>query len=141
MGPPASMMYAFAAGCALAYAVFTIAGGVMGYVRKGSKPSLIAGSVSGVLLLACSLGDWLGFWYAAAGAIVIGVLLAGRFVGTYMRERVLSAITHAHAQQHFRYQTIRQLVERTPPPPSPTLASDDPTIRPMTQYTLEDFLR
>ena len=91
MGPAASMMYAFAAGCALAYGVFTIAGGVMGYVRKGSKPSLIAGSVSGVLLLACSLGDWLGFWYAAAGAIVIGVLLAGRFVGTYMRERVLSA--------------------------------------------------
>jgi hypothetical protein len=57
------------------------------------------------------------------------------------RERVLAAITHAHAQQHFRYQTIRRLVEQTPAPPRPTLASDDPAIRPMTQYTLEDFLR
>jgi len=57
------------------------------------------------------------------------------------RERVLAAITQAHAHQHFRYQTIRRLVERTPAPPRPALATDDPAIRPMTQYTLEDFLR
>jgi transposase len=57
------------------------------------------------------------------------------------RERVLAAITEAHAHQHFRYQTIRQLVERTPVRPTPALATDDPAIRPMTQYTLEDFLR
>ena len=57
------------------------------------------------------------------------------------RERVLAAVTEAHAHQHFRYQTIRQLVERTPVRPTPTLATDDPAIRPMTQYTLEDFLR
>jgi hypothetical protein len=57
------------------------------------------------------------------------------------RERVLTAITPAHAHQHFRYQTIRQRVERTPTSPAPVLASDDPTIRPMTQYTLEDFVR
>lgn len=56
------------------------------------------------------------------------------------RERVLAAITEAHARQHFRYQTIRQLVERTPVRPRPTLRTDDPAIRPMTQYTLEDFL-
>jgi hypothetical protein len=31
----------------------------------------------------------------------------------HSRERVLTVITHAHAHQHFRYQTIRQLVERT----------------------------
>ena len=57
------------------------------------------------------------------------------------RERVLAAITHAHAHQHFRYQTIRQLVERTPTRPTPALVAEDPAIRPMTQYTLEDFLR
>ena len=56
------------------------------------------------------------------------------------RERVLAAVTEAHAHQHFRYQTIRQLVERTPARPRPTLRTDDPAIRPMTQYTLEDFL-
>jgi hypothetical protein len=57
------------------------------------------------------------------------------------RERILAAVTEAYAHQHFRYQTIRRLVERTPAPPRPTLVTDDPTIRPMTQYTLEDFLR
>jgi transposase len=56
------------------------------------------------------------------------------------RERVLTAIAEAHARQHFRYQTIRQLVERTPPRPAPTLRTADPAIRPLTQYTLEDFL-
>jgi transposase len=59
----------------------------------------------------------------------------------YPRERVLAAVTEAHTHQHFRYQTIRQLVERTPVRPTPKLVTDDPAIRPMTQYTLEDFLR
>jgi hypothetical protein len=57
------------------------------------------------------------------------------------RERILAAVSEAYAHQHFRYQTIRRLVERTPAPPRPTLVTDDPAIRPMTQYTLEDFLR
>jgi hypothetical protein len=57
------------------------------------------------------------------------------------RERILAAVTDAYAHQHFRYQTIRRLVERTPAPVRPTLVTDDPAIRPMTQYTLEDFLR
>jgi hypothetical protein len=56
-------------------------------------------------------------------------------------ERILAAVTEAHTHQHFRYQTIRQLVERTPVRPTPALATDDPAIRPMTQYTLEDFLQ
>jgi hypothetical protein len=48
------------------------------------------------------------------------------------RERVLAAVTEAHAHQHFRYQTIRQLVERTPARPRPALRTNDPAIRPMT---------
>ena len=70
--------------------------------------------------------------------LIQGVLSLTR---RHPRERVLAAITEAHAHQHFRYQTIRQLVERMPTRPTPTLATDDPAIRPMTQYTLEDFLR
>jgi hypothetical protein len=69
--------------------------------------------------------------------LIQGVLSLTR---RHPRERVLAAITEAHAHQHFRYQTIRQLVERTPARPRPTLRTDDPAIRPMTQYTLEDFL-
>jgi hypothetical protein len=89
-----------------------------------------------------ALKQWADAALAARGVrairLIQGVLGLTR---RHPRERVLSAITHANAQQHFRNQTIRQLVERTPSPPSPTFASDDPTIRPMTQYTLEDFLR
>ena len=33
------------------FGVFTIAGGIMGYVRAGSTPSIIAGSFNGILLL------------------------------------------------------------------------------------------
>jgi hypothetical protein len=57
--------------------------------------------------------------------LIQGVLSLTR---RHPRERVLDAVREAHAQQHFRYQTIRRLAE-------------DPAIRPMTQYTLEDFLR
>jgi transposase len=58
----------------------------------------------------------------------------------HARERVLAAVSQALAHQQFRYQTIRQLLEHTPAPPAPSLRSEDPAIRPMTQYTLEDFL-
>ena len=92
------------------------------------------------------VGPALKQWAEAALAVrgvrairlIQGVLSLTR---RHPRERVLAAVTEAHAHQHFRYQTIRRLVERTPPSPRPTLVTDDPAIRPMTQYTLEDFLR
>ena len=88
------------------------------------------------------LKQWADAALAARGIrairLIQGVLGLTR---RHPRERVLAAITQAHAHQHFRYQTIRRLVERTPAPPRPALATDDPAIRPMTQYTLEDFLR
>jgi transposase len=88
-----------------------------------------------------ALKQWADAALAARGVrairLIQGVLNLTR---THPRERVLTAIAEAHARQHFRYQTIRQLVERTPTRPTPTLRSADPAIRPMTQYTLEDFL-
>lgn len=89
-----------------------------------------------------ALKQWADAAIAARGVrairLIQGVLGLTR---RHPRERVLTAIAEAHARQHFRYQTIRQLVERTPSRPRPALATDDPAIRPMTQYTLEDFLR
>lgn len=86
--------------------------------------------------------QWADAALAARGVrairLIQGVL---RLTRRHPRERVLAAVTEAHAHQHFRYHTIRRLVERTPAPPRPTLVTDDPAIRPMTQYTLEDFLR
>lgn len=88
-----------------------------------------------------ALEQWADAALAARGVRAIrpiqGVLGLTR---KHPRERVLRAVAEAHARQHFRYQTIRQLVERTPAPAAPALVADDPAIRPMTQYTLEDFL-
>jgi transposase len=88
-----------------------------------------------------ALKQWADAALAARGVRAIrllqGVLSLTR---THPRERVLAAISEAHARQHFRYQTIRQLVERTPAQPRPALRTHDPASRPMTQYTLEDFL-
>lgn len=88
-----------------------------------------------------ALKHWADAALAARGVrairLIQGVLGLTR---KHPRERVLAAAAEAHAHQHFRYQTIRQLVERTPARPRPTLRTDDPAIRPMTQYTLEDFL-
>jgi uncharacterized membrane protein (UPF0136 family) len=64
----------------IVFGILTIAGGILGYVKAGSVISVIAGSISGILLL---LAAWLMPDYQAAGlivALVISVLLAGQFV-------------------------------------------------------------
>jgi transposase len=88
-----------------------------------------------------ALKQWADAALAARGVRAIRLLqgVLG-LIRKHPRERVLAAVAEAHAHQHFRYQTIRQLVERTPARPRPALRTDDPAIRPMTQYTLEDFL-
>ena len=66
-----------------------------------------------------ALKQWADAALAARGVrairLIQGVLGLTR---RHPRERVLAAVTEAHAHQHFRYQTIRQLVERTPAPAS-----------------------
>lgn len=70
--------------------------------------------------------------------LIQGVLSLTR---RHPRERVLHAVAQAHTHQLFRYRMVRRLVEAAPPPPPSPLVADDPAIRPMTQYTLEDFLK
>lgn len=67
------------------FGALTIAGGVMGYLKAGSNASLIAGSVSGLLLLLA------GYLVASGKAqpglilgIVISVALAGRFIPAFL---------------------------------------------------------
>ena len=72
---------------------------------------------------------------------VVDLSLSPNDHNNYDGLRVLDAVREAHAQHHFRYQTIRRLAERRPVPAAAVLVDDDPAIRPMTQYTLEDFLR
>jgi uncharacterized membrane protein (UPF0136 family) len=88
--PPLSRTWLGAGIATMGFGILSLSGGVQGFVRKGSKPSLIAGGITGVLLIACAVGDWFQLWYAAAGAILVSVLLIGRFAGTLAREKRVS---------------------------------------------------
>jgi uncharacterized membrane protein (UPF0136 family) len=64
----------------IVFGILTIAGGIVGYVKAGSVVSIIAGSISGILLLVAA---WLMPDRQAAGlivALIVSVLLAGQFV-------------------------------------------------------------
>jgi uncharacterized membrane protein (UPF0136 family) len=69
----------------LIFGVLTIVGGIIGYVSKGSVPSIIAGSVAGVLLL---LGAFLLPNHVVAGLaidLIVSLLLAGQFVPKFIQ--------------------------------------------------------
>ncbi|HEY9887750.1 MAG TPA: TMEM14 family protein [Candidatus Obscuribacterales bacterium] len=68
------------------YAVLAIAGGVMGYQKAASKPSLIAGLGTGALLLLGGVGllqgqPW-GQWLAIAVTLLLVVVFIGRLIKT-----------------------------------------------------------
>ena len=67
------------------FGLLTIAGGVMGYVKAGSTASLIAGSISGVLLLVAAflLPGQLVVGLALGG--LVSLLLAAQFVPAFFR--------------------------------------------------------
>jgi uncharacterized membrane protein (UPF0136 family) len=67
------------------FGILTIAGGIIGYVKAGSTVSIIAGSISGVLLL---LAAWLMPEHRAAGlvvALVVSLLLAAQFIPKFFQ--------------------------------------------------------
>lgn len=67
------------------FGLLTILGGIIGFVSKGSVASVVAGSISGVLLLAAAflLPDNVFASLALAG--IISVLLAGRFLPAFIK--------------------------------------------------------
>jgi uncharacterized membrane protein (UPF0136 family) len=67
------------------FGLLTIAGGIMGYVSKGSMPSIIAGSISGILLLAAAFFHPTHAAIGLAVAAIVSVLLAGRFVPAFIK--------------------------------------------------------
>ena len=74
------------------FGILTIAGGIMGYIKAGSVASIIAGSVTGVLLLVAA---FLLAEHRAAGlatAFIVSLLLAAQFVPKFLRTgRVMPA--------------------------------------------------
>jgi uncharacterized membrane protein (UPF0136 family) len=69
----------------IVFGILTIAGGVLGYVKAGSTASIIAGSISGILLLVAAflLPDRLAAGLAVG--FIVSLLLAGRFIPIFIR--------------------------------------------------------
>src|SRR5215213_740885 len=73
----------------IVFGLLTVVGGIIGYVSKGSVPSILAGSIAGLALLAAA------FFlpgYPEAGLIVAGLvslLLAGQFVPKFIKTGAL----------------------------------------------------
>ena len=72
------------------FALLTIAGGVMGFVNARSRPSLIAGVISGILLFVAS---YLLTSSHRNTALIIGlmvsVLLAGKFIPDFIHKKAI----------------------------------------------------
>jgi uncharacterized membrane protein (UPF0136 family) len=67
------------------FGALTIVGGVIGYVKAGSMPSIIAGSITGILLI---VAGFILPEHRVAGlviALVVSLLLAGQFVPKFIR--------------------------------------------------------
>lgn len=83
-------MIALAAGFFAVFGVLSLVGGAIGWKKAGSKASLIAGGIAGLLLLGAAAGVYAG--EVAVGLAVGGgtaLLLAGRFVPAYLRTKKL----------------------------------------------------
>jgi uncharacterized membrane protein (UPF0136 family) len=76
----------------IVFGVLTVAGGVVGYIKAGSVASIIAGSITGVLLLVAA---FLLPEHRAVGlgtAFIISLLLAAQFAPKFIRTgRVMPA--------------------------------------------------
>ena len=69
----------------LVFGLLTIAGGVMGYVKASSTASLIAGGISGALLIVAALLLPTHVVVGLALGIVVSLLLAGRFLPAFFK--------------------------------------------------------
>jgi uncharacterized membrane protein (UPF0136 family) len=69
----------------IVFGLLTIVGGVMGYVKAGSTASIIAGSISGILLLVAAYLLPGNLVLGLALAAIVSIALAGRFVPIFIK--------------------------------------------------------
>ena len=81
------------------YALLMVCGGVIGYVKAGSRPSLIAGVGSGVAalvaLVVATSNPKVGFGLGLATAIVVAVAMGNRFrrTGAFMPAGLVTLVS------------------------------------------------
>lgn len=68
------------------FGLFTIIGGVIGYVKAGSVASIIAGSVAGILLLVAAFLLPGNVTLALVLGLILSLALAGRFVPAFIHK-------------------------------------------------------
>ncbi len=69
----------------LLFGIFSLTGGIIGYTKAGSVPSLVAGSVSGILLILSAIGLSRNYMAASYVALLVALLLGARFVMTIIK--------------------------------------------------------
>ena len=69
------------------YGALSLVGGAIGYAKARSRASLIAGSISGALLIACAAGVQHGQRTAALVSLVVAVALGARFFAVWLQKR------------------------------------------------------
>jgi uncharacterized membrane protein (UPF0136 family) len=67
------------------FGLLTIIGGIIGFTSKGSVASIIAGSISGILLLVAAFLLPNNVATGLVLAAVVSLLLAGRFVPAFLK--------------------------------------------------------
>ena len=76
----------------IVFGALTIVGGIVGYVKAGSVASIIAGSITGVLLLVAAFLLPEHRMVGLASALIISLLLAAQFIPKLLRTgRVMPA--------------------------------------------------
>lgn len=73
----------------IAFGILTIAGGVIGYLKAGSMASIIAGSITGILLLASAFLLTQNLVAGLALAVIVSLLLAVQFVPKFIQTGAL----------------------------------------------------
>ena len=73
----------------LIFALLTIMGGIMGYVKAKSVASIVSGSISGIVLVAASLLLPARPIPSGVLALCVSVLLAGKFVPDFIQKKAI----------------------------------------------------
>ena len=74
------------------FGVVMVLGGVIGYVKARSVPSLVAGGISGLILILSALCIPRGWYTWMIVDFVVALLLAGRFVPSLLRRKYNPAV-------------------------------------------------